>query len=155
MKVKELLEKLIEYNPNANVEIRVNGRPQEFKICYGGLGNCTKLSWDCVAFMVGTDCNEEDREMNIDFAKQYILENYFDGDDNVRGVDGDEEIMAMKLAVEALEKQIPKKVTFGYDEQDDILCPTCEFPLANVDDHEYESNFYNYCPHCGVKLDWE
>lgn len=38
MEVKELIEKLNEYNQNANVEICVNGRPQEFEICYGGSG---------------------------------------------------------------------------------------------------------------------
>lgn len=66
-----------------------------------------------------------------------------------------EQISALKLAVEALEKQIPQKVIFGDDEQDDIFCPTCRFALATVDNHEYERMFYNYCPHCGIKLDWE
>ena len=62
---------------------------------------------------------------------------------------------ALDMAIRALEKQIPKKVVLGYDEQDDIYCPVCKFAFATVDDHEYESIFYNYCPHCGVKLDWE
>lgn len=58
------------------------------------------------------------------------------------------------LACKALEKQIPKKVIFGDDEQDDIYCPVCKFAFATVDDHEYESAFYNYCPNCSQKLDW-
>lgn len=59
MKVKELIEKLNEYNQNANVEICVNGRPQEFEICYGGSEGCTKSSCDEVVFMIGTDCEEK------------------------------------------------------------------------------------------------
>ena len=66
-----------------------------------------------------------------------------------------EQDKALAIAQKALEKQIPKKVVLGYDEQDDIYCPVCKFAFATVDDHEYESIFYNYCPHCGVKLDWE
>lgn len=61
---------------------------------------------------------------------------------------------ALAIAQEALKKRIPKKVVFGYDEQDDILCPVCEFPLAYVDDHAYESSFYNYCPLCSQRLGW-
>ena len=58
------------------------------------------------------------------------------------------------LACKALEKQIPKKVVLGYDEQDDICCPTCNFGLAVVDSYKYESVVYNYCPCCSQKLDW-
>lgn len=61
---------------------------------------------------------------------------------------------ALGLAVEALEKQVPQRVIFGDDEQDDIYCPVCKFALSTVDDHEYESTFYNYCPYCSQKLDW-
>lgn len=59
MKVKKLIEKLNEYNPNATVEICVNGMPQEFEICYGGSEGCTKSSCDEVVFMIGTDCDEK------------------------------------------------------------------------------------------------
>lgn len=59
MKVKELIKKLEEYNQNANIEICVNGRPQEFEICYGGSEGCTKSSCDEVVFMIGMTCDEE------------------------------------------------------------------------------------------------
>lgn len=59
MKVRELIEKLNEYNQNADVEICVNGMPKEFEICYGGSEGGTKSTCDEVVFMVGTDCNEE------------------------------------------------------------------------------------------------
>lgn len=59
MKVKDLIKKLNEYNQNADVEICVNGMPQEFEICYGGSEGCTKSTCDEVVFMVGTNCDEE------------------------------------------------------------------------------------------------
>ena len=61
---------------------------------------------------------------------------------------------ALDMAIRALEKQIPKKVIFGYDEQDSILCPFCRTELALMDSKEYEREFYKYCPNCGCKLDW-
>ena len=62
--------------------------------------------------------------------------------------------IAFEEAIKALEKQIPKKVVFGADEQDDICCPMCNFGLALVDDYKYESVVYNFCPCCSQKLDW-
>ena len=90
--------------------------------------------------------------MNIESAKKYILANYFDGDDNVKAVvGGDEEIMAMKLAVEALDKQIPKKEIMKGDEYSSVLsCPNCGKPIVNVwNIAKYEPN---YCHYCGQKL---
>ena len=60
--------------------------------------------------------------------------------------------IAFKTAVEALEKQIPKKLvvvgeeyTFGKDEwEKDYECPSCGNPYA--DD--------SFCSCCGQKLDW-
>ena len=37
------------------------------------------------------------------------------------------------LACKALEKQIPKKVILGYDEQDSIGCPNCKGELMSMD----------------------
>ena len=64
MKVKELIEKLNEYNQIANVEICVNGMPQKFEMCYGGSEGCTKSSCHEVCFMVGAACDEEVGETN-------------------------------------------------------------------------------------------
>lgn len=65
--------------------------------------------------------------MTYEEARNYILANYFDGDEDVKAVvGGDEEHWAMKYAVEALEKQILKKVT--EDEIIDALeCRCCVF----------------------------
>lgn len=59
------------------------------------------------------------------------------------------------LACKALEKQIPQRVIFGDDEQDDVLCPICKIELAMMDSwDEYESYVYKHCPNCGQILDW-
>lgn len=60
---------------------------------------------------------------------------------------------AIELAIEILEKQIPKKpfriIING--ELDDELCPTCN--SLHIADN-YHGIQYNYCPDCGQKLDW-
>lgn len=60
------------------------------------------------------------------------------------------------IAIEALEKQMPKKPTYegdGYAPDgtlvyDTWICPCC--------DKRYEVDYddYDYCPDCGQKLDW-
>ena len=57
------------------------------------------------------------------------------------------------LAIEALEKQIPKKGIMIGDNYSSILsCPNCRKPIVNVwSRSEYKPN---YCHYCGQKLDW-
>ena len=62
---------------------------------------------------------------------------------------------ATKLAIEALEKQIPKKPTLsgdGYWDGELVLdtweCPNCD------KDYEVDYDDYDYCPNCGQKIDW-
>ena len=54
MKVKELIEKLNTYNPDATIEVVVNGYPEEFEICYGYSEGCTKESCENVSLHVNT-----------------------------------------------------------------------------------------------------
>ena len=55
-------------------------------------------------------------------------------------------LLALAMAGEALEKQIPKKViSEGYGLID--LCPTCYYHL-DIPEH------INYCFECGQRLDW-
>lgn len=63
-------------------------------------------------------------------------------------------ISEINTAIEALDKQIPERVIFGDDEQDDIICPVCKFELAAMDAYEYEKHYFKYCPYCGQKLKW-
>ena len=59
----------------------------------------------------------------------------------------DEFEKAFDMAIEALQKQIPKQPTI---ENGFVKCPTCEkyirFPIADR---------YNNCPECGQALKWE
>lgn len=51
-------------------------------------------------------------------------------------------------AIEALEKQIPKKPIMIKDVAETYyICPECEWEVDKFDD--------NYCSDCGQKLDWE
>lgn len=60
---------------------------------------------------------------------------------------------ALGLAVEALEKQIPKKGIMIGDNYSSVLsCPKCRKPIVNVwNIAKYEPN---YCHYCGQALDW-
>ena len=49
-------------------------------------------------------------------------------------------------------KQIPQKPVYGYDEQDDILCPVCKETVGQMDDYYFGRN--KYCPECGQRIDW-
>ena len=63
-------------------------------------------------------------------------------------------IEALKLAVEALEKQIPKKPLeqryVNYEIENELIghCPSCRI--------KWDVSFWQrYCSNCGQKLDWE
>lgn len=59
---------------------------------------------------------------------------------------------ALDMAIEALEKQVPKRVILGYDEQDSICCPNCKGELMSM--YWYDHWKCNYCELCGQALDW-
>ena len=52
MKVREMIEKLSEYNPEANFCVVVNNYPTDFEICYGTSEGCTKENCDSVDIMI-------------------------------------------------------------------------------------------------------
>jgi rubrerythrin len=61
---------------------------------------------------------------------------------------------ALKMGVEALEKQIPKKPDIegdGYADghlvYDTWICPNCE------ERYEIDYDYYDYCPKCGQAID--
>lgn len=62
--------------------------------------------------------------------------------------------IAFEKAIEALEKQIPKRAISTYKEN--YKCPTCESYIDITDDdlHVYEIIPPEYCPNCGQALDW-
>lgn len=73
-------------------------------------------------------------------------------DDGLNPEYSKEQVYALTIAVEALEKQIPKKVILGYDEQDSICCPNCKGELMSMDWYDHWK--CNYCEVCGQALDW-
>ena len=62
----------------------------------------------------------------------------------------------LRMAINALEKQMPKKLTYegdGYAPDgtfiwDEWICPCCGRR------YEVEYDDYDYCPDCGQKVDW-
>ena len=52
------------------------------------------------------------------------------------------EYIAVDTAIQALEKQVPKKPLSIYGE---YTCPMCEVTIAEKDD---------YCYNCGQRIDW-
>ena len=64
-----------------------------------------------------------------------------------------EMVEAVKMSIQALEKQIPKKVQLRhirkFDGFDDGECPTCGQSVSRDCD-----GTDNFCPDCGQKLDW-
>lgn len=60
---------------------------------------------------------------------------------------------AFEVAIEALEKQIPKK---PINEECYYICPCCRGDLGVSDDDIfiYELSMPKYCSNCGCVLDW-
>ena len=76
---------------------------------------------------------------------------------------------ALRMAIKALEKQIPKKVItppcntcekqlcdceckhFNVTYRDDYRCPTCDSNGVYISEYEFR---FDYCPNCGQKLNW-
>lgn len=50
-----------------------------------------------------------------------------------------------KVAIEALEKQIPKSGNVGFAKF--CECPKCEWIIETLEP-------FNYCPNCGQAIDW-
>lgn len=63
------------------------------------------------------------------------------------------------MAVEALEKQIPKKIILNSEEDreyEDYICPNCKNILQQRIKGSTRMTIYNYkvCHNCGQALDW-
>ena len=62
----------------------------------------------------------------------------------------------MRIAIEALEKQLPKKPTYegdGYAPDGTFVYDTWECPNCG-ECYEVDYDDYDYCPKCGQKIDW-
>lgn len=58
-------------------------------------------------------------------------------------------IKALEMAIEALEKRIPKKPIERYADYDDTEAGLCPFCNEGVDEE------MNFCSYCGQVIDWE
>ena len=58
MTIKEIIDKLSEYNSEAKINVVVDGFERPFKICFGGSEGVTKTNCKTVDLMVG-DIGEE------------------------------------------------------------------------------------------------
>ena len=76
---------------------------------------------------------------------------------------------SVDMAIDALRKQIPKKVIvppcnacedelcnctceyFGKTFIDDFRCPTCDSEKVSIAEYDIRND---YCPNCGQKIDW-
>ena len=63
MTVKEMINKLSEYNLDAEINVVVDGFERPFTVCFGCSDGCTKTNCETVDLMVG-DINEEAGERN-------------------------------------------------------------------------------------------
>ena len=62
MTVKELINKLSEYNLEAEINVFVDGFDRPFTICFGGSEGVTKANCETVDLMVGDIGEEVDAE---------------------------------------------------------------------------------------------
>ena len=60
-------------------------------------------------------------------------------------------VLAVEKAIEALEKQMPKKVV---EERNIYLCPECGANVETDCGDDMLDYRLNYCDNCGQKLDW-
>ena len=59
-----------------------------------------------------------------------------------------------RLSISALEKQIPKKVTYDYG-LNETRCPECKTIFGYAEEGEDDEYYAPYCYECGQCLDWE
>lgn len=62
----------------------------------------------------------------------------------------------MNIAIQALEKQIPKKPDLlgdGYDDSGNLVYDTWICPCFRTE-YELDYDDYKFCPNCGQKIDW-
>ena len=62
MTVKEIIDKLSEYNSEAKINVVVDGYARPFTICFGDSEGVTKTNCETVALMVGGINNEADEK---------------------------------------------------------------------------------------------
>lgn len=91
---------------------------------------------------------------SLDYITSSVCENC-DCNSDV-GCTGCDVLKSQQVLKELIEKQTPKKPNLegdGYDDKgqlmyDTWICPNCE------EHYELDYEEYDYCPHCGQRIDW-
>ena len=61
------------------------------------------------------------------------------------------------MAINSLEKQIPKRPDYegdGYDDKGNLIYDTWICPNCGCKDYEVDYDDFEHCPNCGQALDW-
>ena len=89
--------------------------------------------------------------LNPETSSETLLEIEYYGGFNGNMAQIQAVIDASLVAVECMEKQIPKKpILYGDSEDGKLLCPNCNEDLWDI-----KECGFNGCPYCLQKLDWE
>jgi hypothetical protein len=90
--------------------------------------------------------NDIERAINVISNLKHLIINIIGNEINEKEFD---------TTISALEKQIPKKVTYDYG-LNEIRCPRCNIIFCACEEDETEDMYYApYCYECGQCLDWE
>ena len=64
---------------------------------------------------------------------------------------------ALNMAINSLEKQIPKRPDYegdGYDDKGNLIYDTWICPNCGCKDYEVDYDDFEHCPNCGQAIDW-
>lgn len=62
MKVREMVAKLNEFNPDADLQVVVRSQPQQYEVTYGDSEGSTKMNCETVSLMVDTPSERSPEE---------------------------------------------------------------------------------------------
>lgn len=99
---------------------------------------------------------EEDVKNDIERAIEYLK-------DRKHSQITDWKVKSYDLAIQALEKQMPKKpfsrpyCEEEFDSGTDYICPNCKEMIVGSYTSDFKEWVYrvDYCSNCGQKIDWE
>ncbi|MBS6604788.1 MAG: hypothetical protein KH313_03370 [Lachnospiraceae bacterium] len=150
------------------------GKCKLLSICPQGDRCCIECQYNDVCNMQCVDvdeyeycveCPEYEEEQYMDEKKVreaiYCMKSFADDTvceecDNYDRCDHTMAANNARTAIEALEKQLPKIVDFEEDVAENMCveCPSCGSFLGYQVDCLDENYQFDYCEHCGQRLDW-
>jgi hypothetical protein len=89
--------------------------------------------------------NDIEKAINVISNLKHLIINIIGNEINEKEFD---------TTISALEKQIPKKVTYDYG-LNETRCPECKTIFGYAEEGEDDEYYAPYCYECGQCLDWE